>query len=131
MIVVDSSALIAILLEESDHRAFIKVIASNEDVIIAAPNALEAVMVAVGKLGEAGRQKIEALLAESGTRTVGMDAEHLAIAVEAFMQYGRGRNHPARLNYGDCMSYALAKSLDAPLLYKGGDFSKTDILSAL
>jgi ribonuclease VapC len=131
LIVVDSSALIAILLKEPDHIDYVKAIAANEDVVLAAPNALEAIMVAVVKLGDAGRQKIEALLAETGTRTVGMDPDQLTIAIAAFMQFGRGRDHPARLNYGDCMAYALAKQMDAPLLYKGGDFAKTDIRSVL
>jgi ribonuclease VapC len=56
---------------------------------------------------------------------------HLRIAREAHLKYGKGMGHPAQLNFGDCFSYALAKSLDAPLLYKGGDFAKTDIKSAI
>lgn len=127
----DSSALIAILLEEPGHLDFVEALAMNEDVVIAVPNALETVMVAVGKLGEAGRWQAEAVMSESGTSLVAMESGHLGIAVDAFMAFGRGRNHPARLNYGDCMAYALAKSLDAPLLFKGDDFVHTDVKSAL
>lgn len=131
MIVVDSSALVAVLLKEPNYLAFVEALATNAELLIGVPNALEVVMVGVGKLGESGRAKAEALIAESGVRIVAMEREQFDLAVEAFMQFGRGRNHPARLNYGDCMAYALAKSLDAPLLFKGDDFGKTDIRSAL
>ena len=131
MIVVDSSALVAILLREPDHLVFAAAIARAERVVIAMPNALELIMVSVGKLGEQGRQKAESLLADANIEIMGATPEHFGLSVDAFMKFGRGRNHPAKLNFGDCMAYALAKSLNAPLLYKGDDFEQTDIRSAL
>lgn len=87
-------------------------------------------MVAVGRKAEPGRNMAEALLARFNISVVSWNDSHASIAADAFVRFGKGR-HDAKLNFGDCMSYALAKSLDAPLLYKGDDFSKTDIKSAL
>jgi ribonuclease VapC len=131
LIVVDSSALVAILLAESDQDDLAARLARSGSRYISAANVLETVHVAVGKLGDIGRQQVEILIAESQIDVVGFDEDQLAHAIDAFMRFGRGRNHPAKLNFGDCMAYALAKSLDAPLLYKGDDFAKTDIKSAL
>jgi ribonuclease VapC len=131
LIVVDSSALIAILLVESEQDHFVAKLAGSEVKYISSANVLETVQVAVGKLGEIGRQQVEILLAESEIDVVGFEEDQLAHAIDAFMRFGRGRDHPAKLNFGDCMAYALAKSLDAPLLFKGDDFAKTDIISAL
>lgn len=129
--VVDSSALIALLLREPEQDRIARILTASEATYISATNVLESVQVAVGKLGEIGRAKVELLMAESLMTVVEFDQPQLALAIDAFMRFGRGRNHPAALNFGDCMAYALAKSLDAPLLYKGADFSKTDIKSAL
>ena len=73
----------------------------------------------------------QALLAQTELVVVPFDNQHVSLAIEAFLHFGRSRNHPARLNYGDCMAYALAKSLDAPLLFKGNDFSQTDVKCAI
>jgi ribonuclease VapC len=131
LIVVDSSALIALLLREPEQEGIAKVLTSSDATYISATNVLESVQVAVGKMGEIGREKTEILITETLMKVVEFDEPQLALAINAFMRFGRGRNHPAKLNFGDCMAYALAKSLDAPLLYKGDDFSKTDIKSAL
>ncbi len=88
-------------------------------------------MVAVGKAGADGRERAEHFLTANPIEIVAVKPDHWPIAVDAFMQFGRGRGHPAKLNFGDCMAYALAKSLNAPLLYKGDDFALTDIRSAL
>jgi ribonuclease VapC len=117
LIVVDSSAVISILLEEPDFVSFVFAIANSGRAVISTANALEVVMVAVGKTNP--------------IEIVAFEPHHWSTAVDAFMRFGRGRSHPAKLNFGDCMAYALAKSLDAPLLYKGDDFAKTDIRSAL
>lgn len=88
-------------------------------------------MVAVGRYGSVGLDKTKALIARSQI-TITPFTESLAeLAAQAFLKFGKGCGHPAQLNFGDCMAYALAKSLDAPLLYKGDDFAKTDIRSAL
>lgn len=73
----------------------------------------------------------EALMAEAALAIVAFDETQVSMAMDAFLRFGRGRNHPARLNYGDCMAYALAKFLDAPLLFKGNDFSFTDVKCAI
>ena len=131
MIVVDSSALVAILLRESDHIQFATAIADAKELLIAAPNALEFSMVAIGKFGDEGGLMAEALIAQTEISIVPFDAQQVSFAVAAFLRFGRGRNHPARLNFGDCVAYALAKSLDAPLLFKGNDFSCTDVKCAI
>ncbi len=99
--------------------------------MISAANVLESMQVALTKLGESGRHRVEILLVESGIDIAAFDQEQLGFAIDAFIRFGRGSGHPAKLNFGDCMAYALAKSLDAPLLFKGDDFAKTDIRSAL
>ena len=131
MIVIDSSALIAILLSEPGHDRFTDEIANADASVIGAPTVLETTQVAISKLGESGRHRVDILIAESQTSVMAFDELQLGYALDAFMRFGRGRGHPAKLNFGDCMAYALAKSLDAPLLYKGDDFAKTDIRSAL
>lgn len=131
MIVVDSSALIAILLRESDHMQFTTAISDAGSLVIAAPNVLEFSMVAIGRFGDEGGRMAEALIAQTELIVVPFDDQLVSRAINAFLQFGRGRNDPARLNYGDCMAYALAKFLDAPLLFKGNDFSQTDVKCAI
>jgi ribonuclease VapC len=131
LIAIDSSAIIEILLSDADHEIFAQALAHHEEKFIGAATMLESIQVAVGKLGNGGRDGVELLIVESDISVVGFDVQQLGHAIDAFMRFGKGRNHPAKLNFGDCMSYALAKSLDAPLLYKGDDFAQTDIRSAL
>ena len=131
MIVIDSSALIAVLLAEPEHEAFKHALAESDASVIGTANVLESIQVALGKLGDSGRNRVETLIAENRIDVAPFDAAQLGHAIDAFMLFGRGRNHPAKLNFGDCMAYALAKSLDAPLLYKGDAFAQTDIRSAL
>jgi ribonuclease VapC len=131
LIVIDSSPLIAILKDESDGPDFWQIIAETEQIFLGAANKLEVMMVTIGHLGPEGEEIAQTLLDQSGIQVVPFSEELADIATAAFLQYGRGRDHPAKLNFGDCMAYALAKSLDAPLLFKGDDFSKTDISSAL
>jgi ribonuclease VapC len=131
LIVVDSSALITVLLAEPEHEAFTRVLAYSDASVISTANVLESIQVALGKLGDSGRHRIEILIAESQIAIAAFDEQQLGHAIDAFMRFGRGRGHAAKLNFGDCMAYALAKSLDAPLLFKGNDFGKTDIRSAL
>lgn len=131
MIVVDSSALIAVLLAEPGHEACLRSLADSDQSVISTANVLETIQVASSKLGDSGRHRVEILIAETLISVAAFDEPQLGHAIDAFMRFGRGRGHPAKLNFGDCMAYALAKSLDAPLLYKGGDFAKTDIRPAL
>jgi ribonuclease VapC len=130
LIVVDSSPLIAILKDESDGPDSWQIIADADRILLGAANKLEVMMVATGHYGLDGKQVAQALLDRCNIRVVPVTEDLADLATDAFMRFGKGR-HKADLNFGDCMAYALAKSLDAPLLYKGEDFSKTDIKSAL
>ena len=128
MIVVDASALMAILLDEPDAEEMLNAILADDRPVIAAPSKFEFLMVASGrKPGSAAAARLlKSLTIVSHDWT---DA-HAEVALDAFHRYGKGRNKAA-LNFGDCMAYALAKSLDAPLLYTGDDFAQTDIKPAL
>ena len=119
------------MLRESDHVQFTTAISDAQSSCIAAPNVLEFSMVAIGRFGDEGGLMAEALIAQTELIVVPFDDHLVSLAIDAFLIFGRGRNHPARLNYGDCMAYALAKSLDAPLLFKGNDFSQTDVKCAI
>lgn len=130
MIVVDTSALAAVLFSEADEQRYFDAIASNPDCRIAAPTALELLIVAENRRNPATRAQVRELLAVQHIKVVDWTSDLVQVAEAAFLRFGKGR-HPAKLNFGDCMSYALAKSLDAPLLYKGDDFALTDIRSAV
>lgn len=127
MIVVDASALIAILQEEPEGEDFLSLLVREPEPVIGAPTLLEARMVAARNPG--GGDDVERLVRSVDIRVVSWTEDQVTPAFEAFARFGRGR-HPAKLNFGDCMAYALAKSLGAPLLFKGGDFALTDIAPA-
>jgi ribonuclease VapC len=130
-IAVDTSAIIAVLLGEDDAESMVGALASNAgDVGISAATLVETRIVAEAKQGTAAAADLRTLLTAIDADIVAVDADQADIAAAAWMRFGRGR-HPAALNFGDCFSYALAKSLGAPLLFKGNDFAQTDIASAL
>ena len=130
MIVVDSSALIAILRREPEADDFLRVIAEAEGCLLSSVSLLETSLVLAGRTGDATSwTELDALIARAGMEVVAQDAELAEAARMAFLRYGRGR-HPAALNLGDCTSYALAKHRDPPLLFKGDDFSRTDLRAA-
>lgn len=124
--VVDSSALIAILFAESDAASFSRSIANDPRPLVSAFSVLEASVVLLNRKGVDGPRMLDALLHAARIEVVSLNADQAQIAREAYARYGKGR-HPAGLNLGDCCSYALARSSGQPLLFKGGDFSKTDI----
>ena len=129
MICVDSSVVVAIVKGEPERMRFIAAIADAQRSVISAANYLESAMVCEGGEKAPGRALFEsefALLARLGLTMVAFDDEQAELAREGFRRYGKGR-HPAGLNLGDCFAYALAEALDAPLLFKGGDFQKTDV----
>jgi ribonuclease VapC len=130
LIVVDSSALIAIYLDEPEKASFALMIVSADGPCIGAPIFLEASMIAETRNGEAGCRELDRIAANLGLRIVSFDATHIQAAREAFRRYGKGR-HRAGLNFGDCCAYALAKALEVPLLFKGNDFALTDLKRAL
>jgi ribonuclease VapC len=123
---VDTSALVAVLFQEAEAEALLHKLSISGRIGISAANKTELLMVVGSRLGMAGRDKALELLARYRIVTVPVGDNLAELAAQAFFNYGKGR-HPAGLNYGDCFSYALAKHLQAPLLFKGEDFSKTDI----
>ncbi|WP_291644892.1 type II toxin-antitoxin system VapC family toxin [Bosea sp. (in: a-proteobacteria)] len=129
-IVVDSSAILAILLNEPERTCFIAALDESADACCSAVTFVEAFMVAMNRVPGFSLERHAALIDSFGIRRLPVDEDQSTLSARAFLRFGKGR-HPAKLNLGDCFSYALAKSLDAPLLYKGEDFSRTDIVSAL
>lgn len=130
MIVVDSSALLAIYFSEVEQPSFAAAIVSADDPHIGVPNFLEASMIAEARNGEAGCRGLDRLLNVLGLDVIPFAATHIQAAREAFRRFGKGR-HRAALNFGDCCAYGLAKTLGLPLLFKGEDFALTDIKRAL
>lgn len=129
MIVVDTSAVVAVMMREAEADAVREALMKASARAMAAGNYLECALVMSGRrLG--GRADLDEWLTLRRIDIHPVDRDLAALAADAFATYGRGR-HPAGLNCGDCFAYALAKSLRAPLLYKGEDFARTDITSAL
>ena len=128
--VVDTSALIAIMQNEPERRRFNELIEAATATYVSAASLLETRMVLFARSGDSAVLALDAFLLKS--RMIVMEVSpHIAdLAFDAYRRYGKVGGHGAALNYGDCFSYALAKHLAAPLLFKSGDFSKTDIRSA-
>jgi ribonuclease VapC len=130
VIVIDSSALLAIILYEPDARRYADAIIDSEARSVSDFALFESRVVLHKRIGEVGSARLSALLRESRMTTVAFDEPQSNLAFDAYRRWGKG-NRPAGLNLGDCVSYALAKSLNAPLLYKGEDFARTDVRRAL
>ena len=127
MIVIDSSAMIAVLRREPEADRFLQIISETEGCLLPAVSFLETSMVLAGRTGDQSSwTEFDALISRAEITVVPHDAELAEAARASFLRYGRGR-HPADLNLGDCASYALARHLDVPLLFMGEDFSKTDL----
>jgi ribonuclease VapC len=127
--VLDTSAIVAILLGEPDADRYSAAIAAAPVRLLSAVNRVELSLVIEGRKGEAGRRALETFLAEAGIVVTDVGAEQATLAIEGFRRFGRGR-HPAGLNIGDCFAYALARATDEPLLYTGDDFARTDVTAA-
>ncbi len=128
--VLDTSAIAAILFAEDEAERFSQAIEDDPLRLLSAGTALECSLVIESKLGEAGGRELDLLLLRAGIEIIPFNAEQLTVARQAFRSFGKGQ-HAAGLNYGDCFSYALSMTSGEPLLFKGGDFAKTDIRSAL
>ncbi len=129
--IIDSSALVAMVRAEPEREAFATAIARDDRRLVAAPTLVEASIV-IERLGEPRLvREFDTLLADLQVATVAFTEQHARIAREAYRDFGRGSGHRARLNLGDCFAYALAKDTGEPLLYKGDDFGHTDVRSAL
>jgi ribonuclease VapC len=131
MIVLDTSALVAILTDEPERRAFNLAIENAPARAMSAATLLEAKMVLFARYGAPGVNALDAFLLRGAIRIEPVTAAQAELAFDAFRRFGRGTGHAARLNYGDCFSYALARENAAPLLFKGGDFIHTDVEPAL
>lgn len=124
--VIDTSAIVAIALNEDDAADIERLIVDDPIRLISAATVLEATMVIETRLGDAGGREFDLWLVKIGAQIVAVDAGQADAARRAWRRYGKGR-HVASLNYGDCFSYALATTHSEPLLFKGADFAKTDV----
>ncbi len=124
--IVDTSALLAILFREPEGESFLDRM-MDESSSVSAATLVEAHLVVRGRRGAAAAEELEVLLEDAEVRVAPVDEQIARIAIEAHVRFGRGSGHPARLNYGDCFSYALAVSRDESLLCKGDDFVHTDV----
>jgi ribonuclease VapC len=128
--IIDTSAILAILFAEAEAPAYASAIAGADVRKISAVNLLEAAIVIDNQLGAAAGRQLDAFMEQSAIAVVPATEAQVRIARQAYLDFGKG-NHPAGLNFGDCFAYALAKSTAEPLLFKGDDFSRTDIVAAL
>lgn len=129
MIVVDTSAIFAIAAHESERSAFIEILDRTDAAACSSVTYLESVMVLTGRSHQVARARVDDLLRVFAIEIASVDRAVTNAAIHAFDRFGKGR-HRASLNLADCFSYALAKSLDAPLLFKGHDFQSTDVAAA-
>ncbi len=128
--IVDTSAVLAILFAEDDAARYADAIAQADMRLISAANYLEAGIVVDNQISAAAGRQLDALISRAEIRVEAVTREHADIARQAYLDFGRG-NHAACLNFGDCFAYALSKATGLPLLFKGNDFTKTDLTSAL
>ncbi|MGD1104859.1 MAG: type II toxin-antitoxin system VapC family toxin [Terriglobia bacterium] len=131
MIVVDTSALLAILEDQQDAAVYAKAVAEADPPLISAASLVEVGIVMLRRHGSRALGRVNRLIQEAGFRVESVTAQHVEQALEAYAAYGKGQKSKPGLNYGDCFSYALAKVTGVPLLFKGRDFSETDVPSVL
>ena len=124
--IVDTSALVAMLLREEGWETLRSAVVDDEVVGIGAPSLLETVLVISGRAGRDRSEDVERFVRDLGIVVIPFEEDHARAAAEAFARFGKGR-HRAALNFGDCMSYAVAKLAGQPLLCRGADFAKTDL----
>jgi ribonuclease VapC len=124
--VIDTSAILAILQNEPERRKFNEAIEAAETRSLSTASFVETSMILESRFGSDAVRDLDLFLAKAQITLVPVDVDQADLARRAFREYGKGR-HPAGLNFGDCFSYALAQALDEPLLFKGNDFGKTNI----
>jgi ribonuclease VapC len=130
MIVVDTSALIAILDAEPDARVYAAAISEADRPLLSAASLVETSIVMLNRYGPRSSRLVDGLIEETGLQIESVTAQQAVLAREAYAIYGKGQKS-AGLSFGDCFSYALAKATGFPLLFKGEDFKKTDVVPAL
>ena len=128
--IVDTSAILAVLFDEPDAERFTRAIAEAPHCRMSTANFLEAALVVEGRAGLAGGHELDLFIERAAIELVPISVEHAQAARQAWRRFGKG-NHSAGLNFGDCFAYALAEVTGEPLLYKGEDFALTDVESAL
>jgi ribonuclease VapC len=124
--VLDTSALLALLLDEPEAEDFRAAVEDDTTRLVSAATLLETALVIEARKGEPGGRELDALIQKADVVVVPVDAEHVSEARRAYRRFGKGR-HAAGLNFGDVFAYALARTAGEPLLFKGEDFTKTDI----
>jgi ribonuclease VapC len=125
--VIDSSALVAILLAEPESQRLVQAIADADERVVAAPTIVEAAAVMLARRGAGGEIALDALVQRLDIEIVAMSSDAANFARRGYRRYGRGVGSPGTLNYGDCLAYGVAMSRGAPLLCKGEDFATTDV----
>jgi len=129
--IIDTSALVAILFAEADAATYASAIAAARERRLSAVSFVEAAVVIDGRRDPVASRRFDDLLREAAIAIEPVDEAQARTARDAYRDFGRGSGHAARLNFGDCFSYALARCCGEPLLYKGNDFSHTDIAPAI
>lgn len=129
MMVADTAAIISVITNESDAPRFLEAMAQAGEVLVSTGTAFELIAVAIGRGDEVYSLAVE-FLQRSFVHLVPVDDSQLWIAADAYRRYGKGQGHRAQLNFGDTFAYALASARSLPLLFKGNDFSQTDIVQA-
>jgi ribonuclease VapC len=125
-VILDTSAILAIVYREPEHAEFLRKIGAASTVGIGAPTMVETEIVLAARLGKQGRGLLSSLVQRAGIAVVPFDPMHVELAVDAWLRFGKGR-HSAALNFGDCLAYATARLAGRPLLCKGNDFARTDL----
>ena len=125
-VVIDTSALLAILLGEPERGKFLQLLSESATRLLSAANALETAILVESRRGEAAGRELDLFLHRTKVEIVAVDAEQFSMARFAWRKFGKGR-HAAALNFGDCFAYALTKTSSEPLLAKGEDFQRTDL----
>jgi ribonuclease VapC len=125
-LILDSSALVAVLLKEPDHERVIERLAENPAAGVGAPTLVETGIVLGARLAARGQTLLGRFVQANELEVLPCEEEHWTLAVQAFLRFGKGR-HPAALNFGDCLTYATARASGEPLLCVGEDFAKTDL----
>jgi ribonuclease VapC len=129
--ILDTSAIIAILRDELEAEQFAEAIAETGQTRVSAVNYVEGAAVIDGSRDPVASRRYDDLLREARVTIEPVTEAQARIAREAYRDFGKGSGHPARLNFGDCFAYALAREMGEPLLYKGNDFSRTDVAPAI
>jgi ribonuclease VapC len=127
--IIDSSAIVAVLLREAGHDELVELLMREEQPGVGAPTLAETALVLTARMGLMARTLLARFVDEAELVVISFDDEHWPVATDAFLRFGKGRD-PAALNFGDCMTYAVARVADEPLLYVGDDFARTDIRPA-